>query len=253
MNMRLLTFIHQAARLARLRYCRTICFTSVIVAIFSPEICLAQTEAATEKKNEGAMIRMLCVQSLPGQEEEALLATKTEDESWIERGEITLRSHFITAWQRVPHGTTHIIRKDRDKTISFGSFSIAPDSKRSIILLFPDKAKNIYRTQVIDPGKLGFQKGKALILNYGKVPALVKMGDVAVTVKPGQQVVERIDANEDGMYRLLVGYLDENKNIVPCYDKFVSSNPKTRKFILLFPDQDSSLRAMSFSEFGPFE
>lgn len=181
------------------------------------------------------------------------LATKTEDEKWIEHSAADLRSPFITPWFRVPRGTIHLIKKDQDKTISIGSFLIPQNPERTIIVLLLDKKKNIYRTQVIDPGNLGFQQGKAPILNYGNVPAMLKMGELTVTVNPGQQAVERIDANEDGMCRLLVGHPDKDKKIVPCYDRLVSSNPKTRKFILLFSGQNTGLRAMSLSEFGPFE
>lgn len=224
-----------------------------LAAILSPVICVAQTEPAPEKKKEGVMIRLLCVQSLTKDDQEAGLATQTESGEWIERGNVTLRTPFISSWLPLPVGTIHLTRKDRDKTISMGSFAIPANSERCIIVLLPDKTKNIYRTQVIDPGKLGFQQGKALVINYGTIPAMVKMGKRMVTVNPGEQVVEKIDANENGMYRLLVGHLDKDKNVVPCYDHFVSSNPKTRKFILLFPDKKSGLRAMSLSEFGPFE
>ncbi len=82
---------------------------------------------------------------------------------------------------------------------------------------------------------------------------MVKIGNSMKTVAPGQQIVEKIDADADGMLGLLISHVDKDKNIVTCYDHKVSSNPNTRKFILLFPDQDTGLRAMSLSEFGPFE
>jgi hypothetical protein len=55
------------------------------------------------------------------------------------------------------------------------------------------------------------------------------------------------------MFGLVIGHVDKDKNIVTCYDHKVSSDPNTRKFILLFSDPDTGLRAMSLSEFGPFE
>jgi len=245
--------IHTVQSRACPRFLPAVCGMAILAAILSPGICQAQTETPPEEKKPGVMIRMLCVQSLTGEEEQATLATKTEDGKWIEHDTTTLRSPFITSWFRVPRGTTHLIRKNGQKIISVGSFLISQDSERSIILLFPDKTKNTYRTQVIDPGKLGFNKGKILIINYGKIPAMVKMGKISITVNPGQQVVERIDANKDEMNRLLVAYVDKDRKIVPCYDHSVSSNPQTRKFILLFPDQKTGLRAMNLSEFGPFE
>jgi hypothetical protein len=231
---------------------------AIVAAMVSPMICLAQPETAKPEtaplaKKGSVMVRMLCVQSLTGKEEEAVLATKAEDGTWMEHGAVTLRSPFITPWLPVPRGATHLVRKDGSETVSLGSFLIPENTKRSIVLLFPDTVKNLYRTQVIDPGNLGFQKGKALIANYGNIPAMVQMGKTSVTVNPGKQVVATIDADKEGMYRMMVAHLDKDQKIVPCYDRFVSSNPQTRKFILLFPDPKTGLRAMSLSEFGPFE
>lgn len=226
---------------------------TIIAAMVSPVICLAQPERDSLGKIEAVMVRMLCVQSLTDKEEEAVLATKAEDEKWIEHGTVTLRSPFIGPWLLAPRGTTHLVRKDLGETVSLGSFLIPENNKRSIVLLFPDTVKNVYRTQVIDPGNLGFQKGKALIANYANVPAMVQMGKTSVTVNPGKQVVAAIDADKEGMYRMMVAHLDKDQKIVPCYDRFISSNPQTRKFILLLPDPKTGLRAMSLSEFGPFE
>ncbi len=224
-----------------------------LVLILSHGICLAQQEIAPAKKEEGVMIRILCVQSVSSKEEEAMLATKKEDGTWIEHTAVTLRTPFISEWIRLPHGTIHLTNKEEEPARSLGSFVVPEKPKRLIVVLLPDTKKNGYQSQVIDPENLGFQKGKALIINYGKVRAAVRIGERTVTVNPGQQVVEKIDANQDGMYRLLIGHLDDNQKIVPCYDRFVSSNANTRKFILLFPDQQLGLRAMSLSEFGPFE
>jgi hypothetical protein len=231
---------------------------AIVAAMVSPAVCVAQTQTAKPdmaplEKKEGVMVRMFCVQSLTGKEEQAVLATKVEEGNWLEHGSVTLRSPFISPWLPVPRGTTHIVRKNGGETVSLGSFLIPENTNRSIVLLFPDTVKNIYRTQVIDPGNLGFQKGKALIANYGNIPAMVQMGKTSVTVNPGKQVVATIDADKEGMYRMMVAHLDKDQKIVPCYDRFVSSNPQTRKFILLFPDPKTGLRAMSLSEFGPFE
>lgn len=225
---------------------------AIVAAMVSPVICLAQPETDSLEKKEAVMVRMLCVQSLTGKEEEAVLATKAEDGKWIEHGTVTLRSPFIGPWLPAPRGTNHLIR-NLSETVSLGSFLIPENTKRSIVLLFPDTVKNVYRTQVIDPGNLGFQKGKALIANYGNIPAMVQMGKTSVTVNPGKQVVAAIDADKEGMYRMMVAHLDKDQKIVPCYDRFISSNPQTRKFILLLPDPKTGLRAMSLSEFGPFE
>jgi len=106
---------------------------------------------------------------------------------------------------------------------------------------------------VINPAELKFQKGKALILNYSKILAVVKLGGNEKTVKPGEQLVANITPNSKRMYRMLVGYLNEEKKVVACYDRFLSANPDTRKFFMLFSDPDMGLRVFSLSEFGPFK
>ncbi len=214
----------------------------------------AQAEPVPEKKEEGAMVRIVCVQSLSGnKEEEITLATKTEEGNWNESGNLSLRSPFITDWVRVPVGLNHVVRKEAQEFVSLGSFTISPTMNNAVLILVPDLKKKIYRIQLIDPSKLKFQKGKALIVNYSNISAMVNIGDKTKTIEPGQQLVETIKTDANDMHRMLIAYLDKDKKVVPCYDKFVSANPKTRKFILLFPDPDTGLRAMSLSEFDPIE
>lgn len=226
---------------------------SVLMLVIAPVISNAQGESAAKRKEAGTMVRMLCVQSLTEGDEDVILATKTKDGEWKEHGKVMLRSPFITPWVHVPKGMTHLLRKQGEELVSLGSFKSGKNLNRAILVLLPDVAKKTYRVNVINPGELKFQKGKALILNYSKILAVVKLGGKQKTVKPGQLLVENITANRDSMYRLLVSYVNQEKKIVACYDRFVSSNPKTRKFLLLFPDPNTGLRVFSLSEFGPFE
>jgi hypothetical protein len=236
-----------------LRYAAS-CSLFILVTLFLTESSHAQEAPAPEKKEEeGAMVRIVCVQSLNGKDEAIALAKKPEDGKWIESGELTLSSSLITDWIRVPVGLNNIVRKNGADLTSIGSFTISPTMKRAILILLPDVEKKVYRVQSIDPGKLDFRKGKALIVNYSTIPAFVKMGKQTNTVASGQQVVETITADANGMYPMLIGHLDKDKNTVLCYDHRVSSNPNTRTFILLFSDPDTGLRAMTLSEFGPFE
>jgi hypothetical protein len=236
-----------------LRYAAS--FTLSILAMLSlAGTSRAQTEPAPGKKKEGAMVRIVCVQSLSGQkDEEITLAKKTEDGKWIESGNLSLRSPFITDWVPVPVGLNHLVRKEAKEFISLGSFTIAPDTTGAVLILLPDMEKKIYRIQLINPAKLEFRKGKALIVNYSTIPAMVNIGEKTKTVAPGQQLVEPIKTDANSMHRMLIAYLDKDKNVVPCYDRFVSANPNTRKFILLFPDPNTGLRAISLSEFDPIE
>jgi hypothetical protein len=146
-----------------------------------------------------------------------------------------------------------LLRKQGKEMVSLGSFKSGKKLHRAILVLMPDTTKKTYRINVINPEQLKFQKGKALILNYSKIIAVVKLGGKQKVVKPGQMLVVNIAANKDNMYRLLVSYVNKDKKAVACYDRFVSSNPKTRKFLLLFPDTHAGLRVFSLSEFGPFE
>ena len=235
-----------------LRYAAS-CSLFILATLFLTEESHAQEAPAPEKKEEGAMVRIVCVQTLNGKDEAITLAKKTEDGKWIESADLTLSSSLITEWIRVPVGLNHIVRKNGSELASIGSFTISPTMKGAILILLPDVAKNEYRVQLVDPTKLEFRKGKALIVNYSKIPALVKMGKQTNTVAPGQQVVETITADADGMYPMLIGHLDKDKKTILCYDRRISSNPNTRTFLLLFPDPDTGLRAMTLSEFGPFE
>ncbi len=227
----------------------------LLFTLFATTISNAQEKEkpAAKQKQTGTMVRLLCVQSLTEDGKEVTLATKTKDGKWKEHGKVTLRSPFISQWIQVPKGTTHLLRKQGQKMISLGSFKSGSKLHRAILVLLPDKAKKTYRINVINPEQHKFKKGKALILNYSKFRAVVKLGGKQKVVKPGQMLVENITANKDSMYRLLVSYVNKDKKIVACYDRFVSSNPRTRKFLLLFPDTHTGLRVFSLSEFGPFE
>jgi hypothetical protein len=231
----------------------TRCVTFILALFASGAICHAQAEPALEKEKEGTMVRMFCVRGLSEKQQKAILATKTEDGKWNEYGEVSFRTSFVTELLAVPFGVTHLLKKNGNEMVSIGSFSIPPGLKRAILVMLPDTEKKIYRIQVIDPAKAGFKKGKALIVNYGNLQAAVQLGKDAILVAPGKQAVHSISANEDGMYRMLIGHMDKNKKLVPCFDRYVSSNPNTRKLILLFPDPVLGLSSKSFSEFGPFE
>lgn len=235
-----------------LRYAAS-CSLFILATLFLTEESHAQAEPAPEKKEEGAKVRIVCVKSLNGKEQDITLAQKTEDGKWRESGDLTLSSSLITEWIRVPVGLNHIVRKNGAELASIGSFTISSSLKSAILILLPDMAMKVYHVQLIDPAKLDFRKGKALIVNYSKTPALVKMGKQTNTVAPGQQIVETITADSNGMYPMAIGHLDKDNNTVLCYDHLVSSNPNTRTFVLLFPDADTGLRAMTLSEFGPFE
>ncbi len=64
---------------------------------FSVSLLNAQDGTTREREESGTMIRLLCVRSLI-ENEEIILASKTEDGEWMEHEELKLRSPFINDW-----------------------------------------------------------------------------------------------------------------------------------------------------------
>ena len=59
------------------------------------------------------------------------------------------------------------------------------------------------------------------------------------------------EAND--MYRMMAAYANDRKEFVPCFDRYVASNPESRDIIFLLPNQTTGLKFFSLSEFGPFD
>lgn len=197
-------------------------------------------------------MRILCVGCL-SEKEEVVLASKTEDDKWIEHGSVALRSSFITPWMKAASGKMHLARREADGLVSIGSFNLAENTKRAVVVLLPNTAKSIYQIDVIDPEKLGFKKGMTLVTNFSSTQALLMLGNKRTEVKPGARVAVEAAAGKDGMYRMVAGYENAKKELIPCYDRYISANPDARDFLLLFPDATTGLKVYSLSEFGPFE
>lgn len=228
-----------------------------LLAICLPVVAatpLHAQEAAPEAEKEAApAMRILCVGSLSGDEEEIVLASKTEEGEWKEITVFKLRSSFVTDWMKTASGELHLAKRGAEGLVPIGSFRLKEGTRRSIVILLPDKEKMTYRADVIDPKELGFRKGAVLVVNYSRIPAVVMLGTKRTDVKPGERVAARAVANEDGMYRMLAGYKNESDEIVACYDRYVPDNPDSRDFLMLFPDPVGGLRVYSLPEFGPFE
>lgn len=228
------------------------CCIPLLACVLSFPVAVAENESVAKEKLSGPMMRILCVGSL-SENEEIILASKTEDGKWVEHGTITLRSSFITPWMKITAGAMNLTRREADGLVSIGSFKIADNIKRAILVLLPNAAKKSYQVDVIDPETLGFRKGMALVTNYSSIPATVMLGSKRTDVKPGQRITEQAVVGKDGMYRMLVGYQNGKKELIPCYDRYISANSEARDFLLLFPDTTAVLKVYSLSEFGPFE
>jgi hypothetical protein len=219
----------------------------------SISMACGQETAVPKKKESKPLLRILCVRSLE-ENQKVILASKTEKGKWKEHKEMTLRSPFITDWTEVSQGVFHLTKRQNKTLVSLGSFTIAQNMKRAILVLRPRPNKKSYLINLIDPTQLDFRSGNALVMNFSKIPAVVKMGGESLKlVQPGKKTVIPIAAGKDRMFRMLVGYKNKSNDLIACYDRYVSANPKTRKFILVFPDPDTQLRVVSLSEFGPFK
>ncbi len=85
----------------------------------------------------------------------------------------------------------------------------------------------------------------------GKGSALV--GSDRKSLPPGERLIAKPAAEANGMFRMLVGYSDQEKKLIPCYDRYIPYNPDSRDILLFFPDATTGMRVYSLSEFGPFE
>lgn len=225
---------------------------SILACLSLPGAVAAETGPSSDEEKPGPKMRFLCLDTLPAGDE-VMLASRNEEGEWIEHGSLSLRPTFITSWQKAATGTLHLAKREGEGLVSLGSFRLKEGVKRSIVVLMPNKAKGKYQADVIDPEEFGFRKGMTLVTNYSKVPALVMLGKKKAEVMPGKRVAARAAVGDDGMYRMLVGYTDAQKELIPCYDRYISSNPDARDILLLFPDSTTGLKVYSLSEFGPFE
>jgi len=216
----------------------------------------AQEEAkVVEVKENAPALRILCVAVLPGAEN-IMLASKDEAGEWtiITEEAVKIRSKFVTEWLPAEKGTMYLVKKTGDVVESLGSFIYPVNAKRLVIVLLPNVADRKYRIDVIDPSALGFSKGKALVANYSQQSAVAKLGAAMSNVESGNKVVIKPIPEENGMYRMTLGYIDDKSNPIPCYDRYVEYSEESRDFLLLFPDRrQPGFAVFSLAEFGPFE
>ena len=214
---------------------------------------VAQTDPApSEKKESKPQIRVICVSSL-SEDQETILASRDEEGNWLEHGTFKLRSSFITDWMPADSGELHLTLRGAGGLKSICRFTCPAGSKRILVVLLPNPAKKIYSADVINPGKLKFIKGSTLVVNYSPLPGAIVLGSAKTRVKPGERLILKPKPDANGMYRMMAAYSDANKELVPCYDRYVSNNENARDIIFLLPDPALGLKVFSLSEFGPFE
>lgn len=213
----------------------------------------AQGNPAEKKKDsDKPKVRLICVAS-HSEDQEIVLATKSEEGEWTELAEAKLKSPLITAWLPARPGRMRIAVREAEGLAEIGAFNYPAAAKRAVVVVFPHTEKGKYRAEVFDPAKLGFVKGTTLVINYSRLQGAIALGSQKATVKPGESQVLKARPDANGMFRMLAAYEDEKKKPVVCYDRYIPVNEDSRDILFLLPDPTLGLRVFSLSEFGPFE
>lgn len=207
---------------------------------------------AAAKVEGGPKLRIVCVSSL-SEDHEVVLASKDEKGAWQEYGSVKLRSPFITEWLPAKSGELHLAQRGSKELISICRFTYPADTRRVLLALLPQKEKNNYLADVLNPDKLKLAQGSTLLVNYSSTPASVMLGTRRTNMKPGERAVVKPVPESNGMFRMLVGFADKSDELVVCYDRYVPHSEESRDMLMLFPDPVLGLRVFSLAEFGPYE
>src|SRR6478672_3250214 len=204
--------------------------------------------AQPESKESTPQLRIICVSSLV-ENQDVVLASRDDKGAWQEHANVKLRSSFISDWLPAHTGELHLALRGEGELQSICKFVYPDDAKRVMLVLLPDPVKKTYMGDVINPAKLKFAKGSTLLVNYSPMNASIMLGSVKTSVKPGERVIVKPVPDKNGMFRMLVAYTNENKQLVPCYDRYISNNEESRDLLLLLPDPTLGLRVYSLPEF----
>jgi hypothetical protein len=230
---------------------RYILILAVLFSGFTPPALSQQPAAPTPKPEAKSGLRFICVSSL-AEEQQVVLASRNEDGEWLELGVVELRSSFVTNWLPTKPGELHLALREGGALKSICKFDPG-SARRALVVLIADPQEKSYKANVIDPEKLAFAKGSVLVINYSRLPGMVLLGSKKVSLNPGQREVAKPMPEANGMYRLMAAYVDPDKKIVPCYDRYVPANPESRDLLLLFPDPKLGLKVFSLPMFGEME
>lgn len=220
-------------------------------ALFTPAIGQDQAAVPEEAKKQ-PRLRLICVSTLEA-EQELRLASRNDKGEWTEHGKTGVRASFVSDWLPAKSGELHLTIPGTEGPQSIGRFTYPEGTRRALVVLIADPAKKAYRAVVYDPEKLDFAKGSVLVINYSARPGMVVFGSKKVTVESGGRSVVKPVQEQNGMYRMLVAYEDENKKPVACYDRYVQGNPDSRDLLFLIPDAALGLKAFSLPIFGSFD
>ena len=224
-------------------------FAALFAAFLSP--VMGKSPDADGKKQQ-PQLRFICTSSLT-EDQEVVLASQDDKGKWQELGTITLRASLITDWLPAQVGELHLAVREESTLKSICQFTCPTDSRRALVALIADPEKKVYNARLADPEKLEFAKGTVLIFNFSAHTGLVSLGPKEEKVEAGQQRVAKPALEENGMYRMLVSYLDAEGQTVSCYDRQTSGNANSRDMLFLLPDKTLGLRVLGLPIFGALE
>lgn len=220
--------------------------------LFAACVFLGVLLAPAQEGDAKPMLRLICANGT-AEAQQAVLASKKENGQWNRLGGTEIRGTMVSDWLPSLHGELHILLKQDGKPVSVCHFTHPAGTRRALVVLSADEKEKGYRAHVTDPEKEGFAAGTTLIINASEVTGTVSLGTETLTVEAGRHLVAKPAPDENGGYRLMVHYPDEQDAKQLCYDRQAITNPKSRNILVLLPDPNVTLRVVSISEFDPFE
>lgn len=234
------------------RFATLCCIATLFCLIPLPALAQAPPSPKTEEKKNNPRVRLICVAAIK-EEQEVVLAYRDESGQWTELGNTQIRSSFITDWLPAQAGELHVAVKDNASLRSLGKFTFPDGCRRGIAVLLPAPDKTSYSGFALDPEKLAFAKGSVLAVNFSKQTGYVLLGNTKVTVASGQRIVAKPTPEENGMYRFMVAYQDQENRPIACYDRYLPVNTDSRDLLFLFPDPVQGLKVMNLPMFGELD
>ncbi len=229
---------------------RTLSWLAILPVAFSLPVMAESPDAG--EKNDQPRLRFICASVLI-EDQQVVLASHNAEGEWQELGSVELRSSLIADWLPVQAGELHLTMREEGTLKSICEFNYPADSRHALVALVADPERNVYEAHVADPEKLGFAKGSVLIFNFSPHTGLVSLGPQEEKVETGQQLVAKPTPEDNGMYRMMVSYLDADGETVSCYDRQVSGNPNSRDMLFMLPDETLGLKIFSLPMFGSLD
>lgn len=228
-------------------------FAALILSLTAPVTGQEQQDTARpEGEKDKPQLRLICISSLDP-DQEVRLASRNDKGEWLELGKAALRSTFISDWLPAKPGELHLTLPGSGEPKSICSFNYPVGARRALVVLIADPRKKTYRPVVFDPQKMDFAKGSVLAINFSPQSGIVVLGSKKILLESGGNKVVKPALEKNGMYRMLVAYEGTDRNVVPCYDRYVQGNPDSRDLLFLIPDQSVGLKVFSLPIFGSFD